>query len=50
MTRDAEEELHLLRRDIKLTSLPKRQAMELLRRKIEARIQSVAQSAQRQPL
>lgn len=32
-----EEELSLLRRDIKLTSAPKKQAMELMRRKIEAR-------------
>ncbi len=30
-----EEDLHLLRRDMKLTSAPKRAALELLRRKIE---------------
>jgi hypothetical protein len=32
-----EAELSVLRRDIKLTSAPKKQAMELMRRKIEAR-------------
>jgi hypothetical protein len=35
--REVEEELSLLRRDIKMTSAPKKQAMELMRRKIEAR-------------
>ena len=34
---EVEAELSVLRRDIKLTSAPKKQAMELMRRKIEAR-------------
>ena len=32
---EVEAELSVLRRDIKLTSAPKKQAMELMRRKIE---------------
>jgi hypothetical protein len=34
---EVEAELSVLRRDIKLTSAPKKQAMELMRRKIEVR-------------
>ena len=35
---EVEAELSVLRRDIKLTSAPKKQAMELMRRKIEVRL------------
>jgi hypothetical protein len=35
--RQVEEELSLLQRDIKMTSAPKKQAMELMRKKIEVR-------------
>jgi hypothetical protein len=35
--RQVEEELSLLQRDIKMTSAPKKQAMEMMRKKIEAR-------------
>ena len=35
---EVEAELSVLRRDIKLTSAPKKQAMEFMRRQIEARL------------
>lgn len=44
---EVEAELSVLRRDIKLTSAPKKQAMELMRRKIEARTKPAADSARR---